>query len=712
MRVVFRDWLEESMRVFRAFIGLAALVGVFFSVGQMQAISEEVVLEQPTLEDFLGRLDFYRPELSPNGEYVSGIRTLDDRTLLLVTALGETDEKPRLIPIDDTRLNWVEWANDDRILLSITVWVDYRNGKRLTFDDFDDLSRRVVPVPVTRVLAMDRDGSNAVFMFEDDRKMSRNFYLGGVVSFLPGQPDHIMMSARKGGDLDLFKANIQTGETERVAIGTDRTYRWYVDRNGEPAFRYNTNRRGTVIIIYAREDRENGKIKWRKTKTIRLKDNEQNESATEFRPLYPGPEATTYYVAARPEGEDRTGIYLYDFEKDEYVETIETHDRVDIQSVLWNRSTRELQGIAYYDDRFVLKMYDPDIQAHLNGLDVFFEKSVNIRPIGSSRDGKTWLLYTEGPSDPGSYYTYNTDEAFVKPMGLQKIGLMGKALGQTEVVSYTARDGLELSGYLTRPQLWKEGDPLPPLIMMPHGGPEARDVIEFNYDVQVLVAAGYQVFQPNFRGSSGFGLAFADKGRRQWGKAMQTDVEDALMHLEAQGYVAEDNTCIMGASYGGYSALVAATLTPELYECVIASSGPSDLLNFLKTERKEEGRKSEAYRYWVEHIGDPREDKDAIAAVSPINFADRIVRPLLLIHPRDDRVVLYEETERMAEALDKVGVPYTLLTLEDSGHSWRSDEDERKEYETVLAFLTEHLPVREAQDTEDGAPNTVAVPSP
>ncbi|MEL8056326.1 MAG: prolyl oligopeptidase family serine peptidase [Pseudomonadota bacterium] len=697
------------------FIWVIAFFGVVYflfggSNGSAQA--QEPVLEAPQLDDFLGARDFYSPELSPNGKYVSGVRVLEDRAHLIVTPLGESTEKPRLIPIDDTHLNWVEWASDDRLLLSITIWVDYRNGKRLTFDDFDDLSRRTLPVPVTRVMAMDRDGTNPVFMFEDDKKMNRNFYLGGVVSFLPDQPNHILMAARKLGDLDLFKVNIVTGETERIAVGTERTYSWYVDRNGEPAFRFNVNSRGTVVIIYAREDRENGKIKWRKTKTIRLKDTEQDKSATEFQPLYPGPDATTYYVAARPEGEDRTGIYLYDFEKDEYVETIEKHDRVDVQNGIWNRSTRELQGVTYYDDRFTIKMFNPTIQAHLDGLDQFFERKLNLVPMGSSQDGKTWLLYVDGPSDAGTYYTYNTDEAFVEPMGVQKIDLIGKALGETEIIQYTARDGLPLSGYLTRSQLWKDGDPLPPLIMMPHGGPELRDIITFDQTLQVLVAHGYQVFQPNFRGSSGFGRAFADKGRRQWGKAMQTDIEDGLAYLEAEGFVDPDNTCIMGGSYGGYAALVAATLTPDLYECVIASSGPSDLLNFLKTERKEEGRKSEAYKYWVDHIGDPRKDKEALTAVSPINFAGQVVRPIMLIHPRGDAIVSYDETERMAKALDDAGVAYTLLTLEDSSHTWRSDEDERTEFEAVLAFLDEHLPVGRNVEGDVSVPARIAPPTP
>ena len=646
----------------------------------------------PTLEDFLGRADFYSPELSPSGKYLSGVRNIDGQSALITVPL-QGDGAPSMSRMDNIVLNWVEWVSDERLLASITIYIDLRNGDLIKFEDFDNLSRRAYPVPLTRVASMRRDGSDLVFMFGDSRRMNRNFHLGRVVSFLPEQPDHILMTARRGGDLDLFKVNINDGTHERIGVGTPNTYAWYVDRKGEPAFRFNTNRRGTIIYIYAREDREDGKIKWRKTRTIRLKRDEGDNAATEFRLLFPGPTDTTYYVAARPEGQDKTGIYLYDFEDDEYLEATKTHPDVDVERAFWNRSTREIQGVAYYTDRLVLEMFDPQVQGHLNGLNTFFEGEVNIFPMRSSRDGKTWLLRTTGPTDSGSYYTYNTEEAFVRPIGSNKVDLVGKALGNVEVIDYVARDGLALSGYLTRPPLWKEGDPQPPLVMMPHGGPEMRDIITFNYDVQVLVAHGYQVFQPNFRGSSGFGKAFADKGRRQWGKAMQWDVEDGLAHLIERGLVEPGRSCVMGASYGGYSALVAATMTPELYECVIASSGPSDLIRFLRTERKEEGRDSEAYKYWAEHIGDPRANRDELRAISPVNFADQVTKPLLLIHPRDDRVVDYSESEKMAEALRKAGKPYTFLTLEESGHSYRSDKDERLEYEAVLAFLGKHLPL-------------------
>jgi dipeptidyl aminopeptidase/acylaminoacyl peptidase len=231
--------------------------------------------------------------------------------------------------------------------------------------------------------------------------------------------------------------------------------------------------------------------------------------------------------------------------------------------------------------------------------------------------------------------------------------------------------------------------------MIPHGGPEVRDILTFNYDVQVLVAHGYQVFQPNFRGSSGYGMTFANLGRREWGGAMQDDLDDGLDHLVAEGLVDPGRACIVGTSYGGYAALAAATMTPELYQCVVAIAAPSDLFAMLKWERKEEGHDSESYQYWVNHIGDPRKDKAALQAVSPAKLADRVLAPILLIHGTDDGVVPIKQSEIMVKALSKAGKAYQFVELEGSAHSRRSDEDQRLEYETILAFLGTHLPVAE-----------------
>jgi len=648
----------------------------------------------PALEDFIGDLDAWNPELSPNGDYLAALRRDEGADFIVTRKLDAPGESPRQIAVGDYYVNWLEWANADTLLVATTGYVDLNTGRPLSRKDIEEETpffKRAYPYAYRRLISVQIDTRQMAVMFGDDKRLNRNFQLGSVTDFLPSQPDYILMPARLDGDLDLFKVNVRDGSFERIATGAAGTSRWFTDRNGEPAFRLDVSRRGTIAYIYAREDGSNGKTKWRKTRTIRVDRDERDEAAKEFDLLYPGPTANTYYVAARPAGEDKTGIYLYDFEKDEILQKIRAHDRVDMTGALFNRDTRTLLGVYYIDDKLEIEMEDKATQAHLDGLEAFFGEQTNVMPIDSSDDGKRWLLKTSGPTDPGSYHIYSVETASNDPIGVEKSSLIGKKLAPSQAVDFPARDGTPLRGYLTRPEGAAPGTPLP-LIVMPHGGPEARTGYNFDWQVQFLASLGYQVFEPNFRGSAGFGKAFADKGRREWGKAMQTDIDDAYAHLVSEGLASEGQACVLGFSYGGYVALAAATLTPDLYACYIAGAAPSDLIKMLAWERKEEGSDSEFYLYWVEQIGHPSKDKDALEAVSPARLASRITHPVMLIHGEDDYIVPIEQSELMEKAMKKAGKPYEFIRLEDAGHSYRSDKAERAEYEAMRRFLATHLP--------------------
>jgi dipeptidyl aminopeptidase/acylaminoacyl peptidase len=651
-------------------------------------------LEIPTLDDFLSDPDYWSPEMSPSGRFLAGVRRIEGQDFILTVDLNSENFDRIYKSVGDVYVNWIDWVTEDRMLISLTGYVDIRTGKQMTrqqLKDWTDKSRQI-PRKYTRLVSMDRQSGETVAMFGDNKALNRNFSLGRVTDFLPGDPDHILMPARMSGDLDLFRVDVRDGSYERIAIGTDFTTAWFTDRSGEPAFRLNVNPRGTVLTVYAREDRENGKIKWRKVRKIRLDDNETSDAAAEFSILFPGPTTETYYVSARREGRDFAGIYLYDFETDEFRETIRESDRVDIENAFFNRDTRELLGVYYYDDRLTIEMDDSGIQAHLDGLNTYFDDRANVVPIDSSEDGKRWLLKVSGPDIPPSYHYYDLDIAFEVLVGENQLSMRGKSLGAMQVIEYTARDGLKLYGYLTRPATAKEGDN-PPLIIMPHGGPEMRDYFDYDMDVQILAAQGYQVFQPNFRGSSGYGLTFADLGRRQWGRGMQTDIEDGYTHLIEAGLADAGEACILGYSYGGYAALAAATQTPDLYRCIIDGAGISDLEAFVKWQRKERGSDSEVYDYWLEHIGDPQSEKETLRSYSPVNNADRIMRPVLLLHGKDDGIVPFDQSRRMQKAMEKAGKSVKLVELEESGHTYMSDKDERLYYTEILTFLNEHLPV-------------------
>ncbi len=267
--------------------------------------------------------------------------------------------------------------------------------------------------------------------------------------------------------------------------------------------------------------------------------------------------------------------------------------------------------------------------------------------------------------------------------------LAGVKLGPVGEFNYQARDDYPLMGYLTLPPE-ATGKNLP-LVVMPHGGPEARDEPGFDWMAQFLASRGYAVLQPQFRGSSGFGRAHADAGRGQWGLRMQDDVTDGVKALVDQGIADPKRVCIVGWSYGGYSALAGAAFTPELYACAVSIAGISDLPVMLGWDfRNSGGRESSSFAYWRDHIGRP-EDPQVIAK-SPARSAATVKAPVLLIHGAKDTVVPAAQSRQMASALRQFGKPVELIEIEDEDHWMKTSSQSRIRTLTELErFLGKYI---------------------
>lgn len=260
----------------------------------------------------------------------------------------------------------------------------------------------------------------------------------------------------------------------------------------------------------------------------------------------------------------------------------------------------------------------------------------------------------------------------------------------TEATSFSARDGLKIPALVTAwPELRKNGGA--PLLVLPHGGPALYDRLEFDWMAQYFANRGYVVLQPQFRGSSGFGVDFKRAGYGEWGGKMQTDIDDGVDHLIATGLVDPERVCIAGVSYGGYAALAAGAFSPDKYKCVASVAGLSDLELMLKSDRRKYGRGHWAISYWERQYGGDNFDWEKLAAISPVNFADQFEAPVLLIHGRKDTVVPIEQSKKMQKALRKAGKDVTLREFKGEDH-WLSYGESRLETLRALAsFIEEHL---------------------
>ena len=619
---------------------------------------------------------FFKPpattdvNLSPEGDYYTASRRIDGKLFLIITNLKDPTASEIGIPIKDGMIQWVRWANNDRLLIATyNGWGAYRHRNTIYFG------------PKYRTIAINRDGSNIITLFDDaSRRIQKSLNLSRITDLLPDDPDHVLMPVTHGSVKNLWKVNIQTGDAVRIEKGRSYTMGWITDITGKAVLRIDSNRRKNLYRIFSRNP-ETGR--WRKIRTIKQDD------FGEFWPQAASETPGVVYVIARPEKAERAGVYLYDLASNTIGDPIATSKRVDIEKVLTAVGSNAYLGAVYVEDRLVYKFADDKINRHMQGINRFFNYEANVVVAGMDTDQNQLLLYVTGPTIEGSYYLYNVKNTHIALVADERPGLVGK-LNPMETVHWQGRDGTNLSGYLTYPALALQRKNLP-MIVMPHGGPELRDSYEFNLYGQFLASRGYLVFQPNFRGSGGFGNEFAKMGHGQWGRSMQDDITDGVKHLVNSGMVDANRICIFGASYGGYAALAGASFTPDLYQCAVSISGVTDLLEMLKHIRKEDGRKSQTYQIWKQRMGDPGTDRDDIIRYSPARQAHRINIPVLLFHGSQDSIVPMQQSEFMHQALLASGKDSQFIKLENAGHSNWSILDEARSMHKIELFFARHL---------------------
>jgi dipeptidyl aminopeptidase/acylaminoacyl peptidase len=636
-----------------------------------------------TLDDFYSEEGAADVAVSPSGRYVAAVVRRTNEDLLVVLDL-ETDKRTAITRVGkkdvgasfDARVQSVLWKTDDRLLFRLTILpADGVSWTRLRNDGFRKLGMRL--------FSISRDGQSLVRLLADNRESALDYALdlGAIRSLLPRDSEHILMVVDGLDGRSLFKVNVITGKGEIVERANQVVWDWWLDLDGKPVVQVQVSN-GT-LRFYRRE----AGSRWKKFHSVRLRElKEQNE----YEPLGPSDQEQKFYVLARPEGAQRRGIYLYDLKNESFGPAVTENPQFDIFAATISRDGKRVQRYCYVAHVRICESDEAKVNQHMNGVRKYFKDSANIYIYDASNDNEVLLLYVEGPSDPPAYYQYSFATKNISLVGMVQQAMSKKRMPTASILDYAARDGLALNGYLTRPPDAENATDLP-LIVMPHGGPEARDHLTFDLFAQYFAARGYAVFQPNYRGSEGFGREFIERGYGEWGRKMQDDITDGVKLLVERKIVDPKRVCIVGASYGGYAALAGAALTPELYRCAVSISGITDLEQFLKARRKLHGADSELYSYWKKQIGDPELDAARIAAVSPAMLIDRITAPILLVHGDADDIVPYKQSQEMKKRLDTSGRKTELITLEDEGHSEWSEESTRRVLTAIDVFVRDKI---------------------
>lgn len=348
-------------------------------------------------------------------------------------------------------------------------------------------------------------------------------------------------------------------------------------------------------------------------------------------------------------------------------------------------------GVAYAGMYPSYEIFDAALEADIKGIQAKLPESA-VEVDSWSADRSRVLLFVSGGGLSERYVLFDRTARTLDLIAFARPAIKPEDVGQVITIEYKAQDGLKIPSLITWPTGVAEANRKNlPLIVIPHGGPQAYDAVGFDWMAQYFANEGYLVFQPNFRGSGGFGESFATAGHGEWGRKMQSDITDGVRALTRMGWADGNRTCILGGSYGGYAALAGGAVTPDLYKCVVAIAGVANLREMLGTELREHGPRAGAYRYWTKVIGDPTKDADRIDAVSPVNLAASFKAPVLLIHGTDDLVVPARQSELMESALKKAGKNVTYMKLPGDDHYLSNSDNRRAALEAMSAFVAKHI---------------------
>lgn len=603
----------------------------------------------PTLEDV---------SLSPDGTRLAYVKTKDDtRALYIVELSGKFLGGVR---VGTTKLRRVFWQDNDRVLAVVSStgpppfgfsgetreWyqvVRYTISKNsLQPIEFDVGGERTFNVLTGRPAVREVGGKNVLFL--------PGYYVGSRV--LPAM-------FAFGGDY---------GRVRIIAHGGEPMTDWLLDGAGRIAAQFEYHDSEKTWSIRARRD-------------DRLVLVAKGEA-----PLDP-PELLGFDTS----GEHAIVEFLQDGEpvwrpislKDGTLGEPLDHGAALHNVITDPRNDRIIGGVLNHDDLEYV-FFDNELQAHWNAIRRAFPKDI-VRLASHSADFSKAILEVFGPEDGYSYayFDWYTHQALV--LGRRYADV--KQTAEIRKVTYTAADGLAISGFLTLPR-----DMAPhklPLIVLPHGGPAARDTQGFDWWAQALADQGYAILQPNFRGSN-VSRKFMEAGYGEWGRKMQTDLSDGVQYLAKEGIIDSSRVCIVGASYGGYAALAGVTLQSGIYRCAVSVAGPSDLPRMRRWSLY--GQLGITTRYWNRFWGVAERDDDALKAISPVAHLDGVSAPILLIHGRDDTVVPYEQSEVMLKALKRANKPVEMVTLKHEDHWLSSSETRLQMLQATVAFLREKNP--------------------
>lgn len=598
--------------------------------------------------------------ISPDGRKVAMLGgPAGDRVLTIATI-----DQPGLptLKLGDAETVGIRWAGDEYVLARIAFWDKF--GPRNAYRFERNVAVNLQAKAVSRLLEHDNASSY---------QLSHS-----VMGIVQGPPARVLLAGSIDSGPAIWSIDPATGRGVITERGGDGLEGWSVDLAGEARVKRTYYGSGAYVIW----GRAKGVSKWSEVW------NTMEPNASEQYRGYSDPDDAIYFMRPGADGLQLSRQKLTDG-------TVETLGRPVTGSdahLGWDEHRKTAVAIVSGRESSAIEWLDPELGAVFRTLAGAL-KGHRVVLANWSKDRTRFVLATDDIDAPPVWYMFDRARKELSPIGQAYPELAGAALGKTRWITYKARDGLEIPAYVTLPPGAPETGGKLPLVVLPHGGPSARDDDSFDYLTHFLATRGYVVLRPQFRGSIGFGRDFERAGEGEWGRKMQSDLVDGIQFLAASGSVDPGRVCIVGVSFGGYSAMVSTVVHPEAYRCAAAVAGISDLGALMVDELVLYGPEADGANSLRRMIGASGARRESIETTSPRRRVADIKVPILLVHADKDTVVLPSQSIAMADALRKAGKPVELVILADDDHYLMKSATRTQMLDAVGAFLARNLPV-------------------
>ncbi len=618
-------------------------------------------------EIFFGDPEIAGAQLSPNGKYITFLKPFNGVRNIWVKERNQKFDDARPLTADTKRpIGNYFWSHDSKYVLYVQDQGGNENFRVYAVDP----SKKGDPVPPARDLTP----------LENVRAM--------IIDVPKNTPDEMVigLNDRNPQLHDVYKLKISTGEKSLLRKNDDNIAGWMTDLNGNLRLGIRQTDDGGSEIL---------KIDGDKLESIYKVTYEESTSPLRFTP-----DGNSFYlVSNKGENIDKAELLLFDLKTGttKFVEK-DPLNEVDIATAVFSDKTNEMIATVYVGAKRRIYPKTKDFENVLNTLKKLLPEG-DINLTSSTADENLWTVSVSRDVDPGSVYLFDKKAGAVELLYKSRPTLPTEYLAPMEPVNVTARDGMIIPGYLTLPK-GVETKNLP-VVMFIHGGPWARDFWGYNPYAQFLANRGYAVFQPNFRGSTGYGKKFLNAGNKQWGTgSMQHDITDAVNYLIEKGIADPKRVAISGGSYGGYATLAGLAFTPDLYACGFSIVGPSNIITLLNSIPPYWAPIKKTFAIRVGDMEKP-DELEMLKKQSPLNSAQNIKSPLYVVQGANDPRVKKAESDQIVVAMRDLGRQVEYMVAPDEGHGFAGLENRLAMVVAMEQFFAKHLKGRVQVDVRD-----------